>query len=168
MIVSLDVDYQYNRANTACLVFSEWNSVMPSNSYTSITNNIPPYESGQFYKRELPCLLNVLEKVTERIDVIVVDGYVWLGEDRKGLGAYLYESLYQEVPVVGVAKRIFYGAKDVAVEVLRGESQNPLWVTAAGMSAHIAAEHISAMSGDYRIPTLLKSTDSLCRQWSIF
>ncbi len=36
-------------------------------------------------------------------------------------------------------------------------------LTAAGISPECAAEHVRAMHGPYRIPTLLKRIDSLCR-----
>jgi deoxyribonuclease V len=49
------------------------------------------------------------------------------------------------------------------VEVRRGDSQKPLYVTAAGVSAEDAASRISEMHGPFRIPTLLKQVDTLAR-----
>src|SRR6185369_8923571 len=129
-------------------------------------SNVQQYEPGQFFRRELPCLLAVL-KVLPTADVILIDGYVWLGDGNKpGLGAHLYKSLSERTPVIGVAKTKFKGA-DSAAEVLRGRSTRPLFITAAGMSQECAAAHIRSMQGLYRIPTLLKRVDSLCRNTHI-
>jgi deoxyribonuclease V len=46
------------------------------------------YIPGQFYRRELPELLRILELIEEEIDTIIVDGYTDLG-DKQGLGRYL-------------------------------------------------------------------------------
>ncbi len=63
--------------------------------------------------------------------------------------------------MIGVAKTRFSGA--ASVEVRRGDSQKPLYVTAAGVSAEDAASRISEMHGPFRIPTLLKQVDTLAR-----
>jgi deoxyribonuclease V len=75
----------------------------------------------------------------------------------------LYQALAGKVAVIGVAKTQFAGA-GAAVEVLRGRSTRPLFVTAVGMSAQRAAEHVRSMHGPDRIPTLLKHVDSLARR----
>ena len=47
---------------------------------------------GEFYRRELPGLLAVLEKIEQPIDVMVIDGYVDLAPDRPGLGRHLWSA----------------------------------------------------------------------------
>jgi deoxyribonuclease V len=47
--------------------------------------------------------------------------------------------------------------------VLRGASTKPLLITAAGMPEAQAAEHVREMHGAFRIPTLLRRVDQLCR-----
>jgi len=47
--------------------------------------------------------------------------------------------------------------------VLRGDSRRPLYVTAAGLDPAAAALHVRSMHGPFRIPTLLKRVDQLCR-----
>jgi deoxyribonuclease V len=121
------------------------------------------YQPGQFFRRELPCLLAVLRELPP-VAVVVVDGYVWLdGVSVAGLGAHLYQALAGKVAVVGVAKTKF-GGPGGAVEVVRGRSTRPLFITAVGMDAQRAAEHVRSMHGPDRIPTLLKRVDSLARQ----
>jgi deoxyribonuclease V len=125
-------------------------------------SDVEPYQSGQFYRRELPCILAVLKSLSELPQAIIIDGYVWLGEQQPGLGAYLYEALERRAAVIGVAKTRFLQAEPVEL-VLRGRSRSPLYVTAAGMDVAEAARHIRAMHGPYRIPTLLKRVDQLSR-----
>ncbi|HYH68074.1 MAG TPA: endonuclease V [Urbifossiella sp.] len=119
---------------------------------------VADYEPGSFYRRELPCLLGVLA-LGPRPDVVVVDGYVWLAGDVPGLGAHLHAALGGVV--VGVAKTRFASA--AAVEVCRGASRSPLFVTAAGAAAEVVAAWVAKMHGPYRVPTLLKRVDALAR-----
>ncbi|MGC3967617.1 MAG: endonuclease V [Pirellulales bacterium] len=132
----------------------------PTAEYVTTCRDVRPYEPGDFYKRELPCLTAVLQRVNESLDVIVIDGFVSLG-DKPGLGHRLWESLGRRTPIVGVAKTRFQGAE--AVEIVRGSGKNPLFVTAAGLDVVAAAESIRSMHGPFRIPTLLKRVDQLSR-----
>ena len=93
---------------------------------------------------------------------MIIDGYVWLGGQRPGLGGHLHEVLGQQVAIIGVAKTQFAGAEPVEL-VLRGQSRTPLYVSAVGMDLATAASHIRAMHGPHRIPTLLKRVDQLSR-----
>jgi deoxyribonuclease V len=94
--------------------------------------------------------------------IVIIDGYVWLGEQRHGLGAHLYEALDKRAAIIGVAKTRFVGADPVEL-VTRGGSRTPLYVTAAGMDVTEAANHIRAMHGSHRIPAMLKRADQLSR-----
>lgn len=166
MIACIDVYYRGERgpAVAACVVFAAWTDAEPTAEYTVEIAEIEPYVPGEFYKRELPCIVAVLDDVAEPIDAIVVDGHVWLdpAETRAGLGAHLHAALGGDVPVVGVAKHRYHTTPSSA-EVLRGDSETPLYVTAAGIDASDARRAVAAMHGDYRMPTLLKRADSLCR-----
>ena len=93
--------------------------------------------------------------------MILVDGFVDTLPDHPGLGRRLYDALGKKVHVVGVAKSWFVGAQ--AIQVLRGSSKNPLYVTAAGMDAVDAADLVRQMHGRNRIPTILKRVDDLSR-----
>lgn len=116
-----------------------------------------PYEPGNFYRRELPLLQAFLHG--REVSGVVVDGFVWLGEERPGLGWHLHEAL--GVPVIGIAKTGFHRAGSVAEPVLRGDSEKPLWVTAVGVED--AAEAVRSMHGPWRLPTLVKRADRLGR-----
>jgi deoxyribonuclease V len=164
MFACVDVDYRAAGAVAACVLFRRWADADGSAELVEPIAEAQPYEPGQFYRRELPCLLSVLGKTNEPLKTIVVDGYVWLrDENSPGLGAHLYEALGRAVPVIGVAKTRFQSA-GAAREVLRGDSQKPLYVSAAGIDPDKAARHIREMHGRFRVPTLLKRVDQLCRR----
>ncbi len=162
MIACLDVDYRDDHAMVACLLFENWTDETETQQLVKRINDVAPYVSGEFYKRELPCLLAVLTDLKDSLDVVVIDGYVWLALEKKGLGSYLYEALGSAIPIIGVAKTNFHEAPSVAVK--RGESQNPLRVTTAGVDTQVAATYIEQMHGEFRLPTLLKKVDRICRE----
>jgi deoxyribonuclease V len=120
------------------------------------------YQPGQLYRRELPCLLAMLDLLPEWPDIVVIDGYVWLASDCKpGLGGRLFAAIGGTTPVVGVAKKPFRGAP--SLEVRRGRSRVPLFVSSAGIEPREAADRVTSMHGPFRLPTLLKRADFLSR-----
>ena len=155
----MDVDYRTMGAVAAGLWFRGWTGGTADYQAIASFPAVAAYEPGQFYRRELPCLLGVLER-GPRADVVLVDGYVWLGNGAAGLGAHLHTAIGKVV--VGVAKTRFAGTTD-AVAVCRGGSRSPLFVSAVGMSAEAAAAQVVAMHGPHRLPTLLKQVDTLAR-----
>lgn len=165
LLVCVDVDYRDDRARVAGVLFSDWSDRHSARELGREMRAPADYEPGEFFRRELPCLLAILAEVAEPLGAIVIDGYVWLAAagQRPGLGAHLWQSLGRAVPVIGVAKNPFAGA--APVEVLRGESARPLYVTAAGVEPSWAADRIVEMDGDHRMPTLLRRVDQLSRQW---
>lgn len=163
MIGCVDVDYREGGAFAACVLFRDWSDAEPASEAVTHLDRVEAYQPGQFFRRELPCLLAVLGSLAERPEVVVIDGYVWLGDEHDpGLGAHLYEAMGRQVPVIGVAKTKFLRAQSVQ-EIRRGGSAVPLYVTATGVELSWAADQIRAMHGPYRIPTLLKRVDHLCR-----
>ncbi|MGV3663214.1 MAG: endonuclease V [Prosthecobacter sp.] len=163
MIACLDVHYTETVAHAAAVVFDDWTAAAALEEKVVRVEDIQPYVPGEFYRRELPCLLAILQALPP-VEIVVIDGYVWLGSSKPGLGAHLHQALGGAVVVIGVAKTK-YASADAAcvVEILRGTSERPLYITAAGMSAEAAAEHVRSMRGDYRTPTLLRCVDHLCR-----
>lgn len=143
---------------------ADWGDAKPLEEIVLKRGPQKAYAPGEFYRRELPLLLAVLEKLEHSPDAILIDGYVWLdAKGRRGLGAHLFEELNQETPVVGLAKTRFAGAEEFAEQVLRGKGSNPLYVTAAGIDADDATAHVRAMHGEHRIPTLVALADKLGR-----
>lgn len=162
MIAALDVQYDEiaSSALAAAVVFQNWEDEKPLRVYTVHQNGIAAYVPGQFFQRELPCLLAVLGVIQEPINIVVIDGYVSLG-DKPGLGIHLWEAMKRQMAIVGVAKTRFHSAS--AVEVRRGLSKSPLFVTAVGMEVAEAAARVVSMAGSHRNPILLKAVDQLAR-----
>jgi len=164
MIACADVHYEETEAVAACLLFRDWSD---GASYEEVVQRVPevaPYEPGRFYRRELPPLLSVIGKPAQKPRFIIVDGYVWLGdESHPGLGAYLFEALGGTAAVIGVAKNLFREGPAVRA-ITRGRSRRPLYVSAAGMEMSEAARHVAELHGEFRIPTLLNRVDRLCRR----
>ena len=164
MYLAVDVQYTDQTALVAGVIFDGWEDCRPREEIKLIVPDIQDYEPGNFYKRELPCILSLIKEYSLQPSVIVIDGYVFLdGVSKTGLGKHLHDVLDGRIPVISVAKSRF---KDIPpeCEVFRGESNRPLFVTAAGMSLNDAKENIKFMHGQYRIPDLLKIADQLCRQ----
>lgn len=166
-LIALAIDVYYKTdglAKAVGVVFDALASA-PARGITCFVNNVPDYEPGAFYKRELPCIQAILnEAKDERIDLIIIDGYVYLGEYKPGLGDKLWQSINRSTPVIGVAKTSFSDADDNVIEVYRGESGKPLYVSAAGIGLEEAALIIKRMPGEFRIPTILKHLDVLTKQ----
>lgn len=163
-LLALDVDYQdaQDLARVGFLAFKEWTAPAPFDEGYRLHRGLAPYEPGRFYLRELPCLRPTVDELRRRhpITTIVVDGYVDLSPGRPGLGRHLYEAFEGGVEVVGVAKNAF--SSGAAVEVLRGQSERPLYVTATFDPAR-AADGVRAMAGPHRLPQLLRRVDQLAR-----
>ena len=163
MKLAIDVQYDGNTAVAAGIIFPNWSSDELHRIIIKTVSDVAPYESGSFFKRELPCILLLLEEVTEELDAIVIDGFVTLGkENPNGLGMHLYNSINKTTPIIGVAKRAFIDTP-TECEVYRGGSRKPLYVTSVGINLVDAKHYISAMHGKHRNPTLLKKVDQLCR-----
>jgi len=164
MILAIDVYYRTDdSAIVAGISFNEWTSDKIENKHIIKIAHVAPYEPGNFYKRELPCILALISSLEKKPDIIVIDGYVTLGTEGKfGLGAHLYKALNAEIVVIGVAKSRF-AETPVDFEVYRGQSKQPLFVTSIGIDNSTAKEFILNMHGDNRLPTLLKAVDRDCR-----
>ncbi len=161
MIAAFDVHYLGDgRASAAAVLFREYADAGPVVEYTRSLGSVAEYIPGQFCKRELPCILALIEGFPELPHEMIVDGYVMLGE-RPGLGRHLFEYFARKIPVIGVAKSEFKTA--LAIEIFRGKSRKPLYVTSAGIDLGEASQRIKVMHGNHRIPALLKRVDLLAR-----
>jgi deoxyribonuclease V len=162
-IVCLDVAYGDTAAAVAGALVSGWDAESASQMLVRRFEGPPAgYEPGAFYRRELPLLLPVIAELATSIDVAVIDGYVWLEDNRPGLGGHLFASLGCRIPVIGVAKTR-YRNDTWSTPVLRRASRQPLFVTAAGIQAAEAADCVRRMHGDHRIPTILTLVDRAAR-----
>ncbi|WP_337967490.1 endonuclease V [uncultured Flavobacterium sp.] len=166
MILAFDTYYYDGKAKTVCLEFTEWNQSENFKIHTEIIDNVEDYIPGEFYRRELPCILSVLNKFDlKNIEAIIVDGFVYLDDEKKyGLGGHLYEKLNKEVVIIGVAKTNFASIEKDKKSWFRGESKKPLYVTAIGIELEDAFAKVEKMAGEFRMPTLLKEMDRLTKE----
>lgn len=165
----LDVCYQNIddkvQAKVAGIRFTGIEKHIILNEYIIIVDNVDSYQSGRFYKREMPCLIALIEKINDHFDLIIIDGYVYLdGMGKWGLGRYLYDDLPVKKPIIGVAKNHFYDiSQDYAV--YRGKSKKPLYVTCVDFNIFIAKNLVKDLQGNYRIPDIIQKTDKLSRTY---
>ncbi len=161
MKIYIDVHYREEKAKVVCAEFYNWEDTTANSHEIAYLENIEEYIPGEFYKRELPCILKILENYNlEDLELIVIDGFVLLdNNDKPGLGHYLYEALDKKIPVIGVAKSGFHQNTKNVVDVLRGESSKPLFVSAVGIDLKEASMCIKKMSGNFRMPDILQVVD---------
>src|SRR5262245_38784907 len=117
MLACTDTYYSNNGSRTALVLFETWTDAAAARELVSERQvDSADYVPGEFYRRELPCILSVLSPALSEIETIVIDGYVALDKNgRKGLGAHLYEALDEAVNVIGVAKTSFAGNDGIEV-----------------------------------------------------
>jgi deoxyribonuclease V len=165
MILALDVHYKAAGAKAVGVLFN-WQDALPEEVIIEYINEVDEYIPGEFYKRELPCLLKIIEETNlDNIDAIVIDGYVYIDNDMNfGLGGRLWEALEKRVPVIGVAKTSFFKNKDTVRELKRGISNSPLYISSIGMELDACVNFIKNMKGDYRMPDILKLLDKKTKE----
>ncbi|OIV43327.1 endonuclease V [Flavobacterium johnsoniae] len=166
MILAFDTYYFDNKAKTVCLEFEKWNENKNFKIHTEIIENIEEYIPGEFYKRELPCIISLLNLIDlKNIEAIIVDGFVYLDDDKKyGLGGYLYEKLNKQISIIGVAKTNFSSIEKNKKALLRGDSIKPLFITSIGIDLEEAFQKVASMAGEFRMPALLKELDRLTKE----
>ena len=164
MLLAVDVYYGEDMASVAGVLFRDWNDAKAASEHRTHCAIADSYRSGEFFRRELPCIERLLREIDEHLECIVVDGYVFLGSERRpGLGKYLFDELKQEIPVIGVAKTPYRDTPDI-MAIFRGKSARALYVSAVGMPEEVARQCIRTMHGNHRIPTLLQRVNRLCKQ----
>ncbi|MDZ7877389.1 MAG: hypothetical protein U5L45_06955 [Saprospiraceae bacterium] len=152
MIVVINVHYRENEAKIVCLEIDNWTDNVSSKTHIVYKYDVAEYESGAFYKRELPCITNIMEFVDlEMVECIVVDSYVYLDDnDKKGLGYYVYDHFEGKIPVIGVAKTSFHNNTKNVRPILRGSSLSPLYVSSIGIELDLAAKYVLSIAGKFR------------------
>jgi deoxyribonuclease V len=165
VVLAVDVYYKESRAKAVGALF-EWSDEYSRDIRSIIIEGVEEYMPGEFYKRELPCILKVVELFNiNDIEAILIDGYVYIDNDKQfGLGGRLWEALDERVPIIGVAKTSFFRNKNTIEELLRGESKNPLFISSIGVELNIATSKIKEMKGKFRIPDILKFLDTKTKE----
>lgn len=173
MILALDVNYlNENAAVCSGVLFENFEQESPSKKLSTVyVGKISDYTPGEFYKREMPVLLDFFKTTKLRPEIIVLDGLVHLPDGKAALGEMLKIELYKiyseekhDMPlIIGVAKNPYTGFSTLN-KVYRG-SINPLIVTSSDRDVGLSGikSDIKNMSGIGRIPALLKEVDKECR-----
>ncbi len=157
------------KARTVGVIFNDLSDEKPSEVITVWSSGFKPYEPGQFYKRELPCILDCLSKVKlTDFDTIILDGFYRLrgqdGDEWSGLGEHLMEELkkqgllHPDLNIWCVAKSNFCRTDEISVPITRGAGKVPLYVQALRDQPG-AALLVKNMAGEYRLPKMLKILD---------
>lgn len=160
MVLAIDVHYREDIAKAVGILFN-WTDNEPKQILIEYLQGIEEYVPGQFYKRELPCILKIINKIDlSLIEVIIIDGQVFIDNNKSyGLGGHLWETLNKEKPIIGVAKKFYHNTEKVVHPVYRGSSKIPLYVSSVGIDSLKAETLVKNMHGEYRIPTVLKQLD---------
>lgn len=165
MILAVDVYYKESSAKAVGILFNPGDETIKYLEVAYI-NTVEAYVPGEFYKRELPCILKIIEQTNlTEIEVIIIDGYVYVDNNKTfGLGAFLWKTLEEKIPVIGVAKTSFLKNKETINMLYRGESKNPLYISSIGYDLNEATDLIKEMKGNYRVPNILKLLDSKTKE----
>lgn len=94
MLLAVDVFYTGARAIAGGVAFRHWTDASAVEEVVHVGRAPNAYRPGEFYRRELPSILAVVQECsTPTSTLIVVDGYVWLAHSQKGLGAHVHDAL---------------------------------------------------------------------------
>ncbi|WP_033339682.1 deoxyribonuclease V [Catenuloplanes japonicus] len=139
-----------------------------------------PYVPGLFAFREIPALLDALERLTVRPDLLVCDGHGLTHPRRFGLACHL--GVLTGLPALGVGKTHLTGEWSMPGErrgdatpitldgvtvgtVLRTQDRvKPVFVSPGHrMSVDGAAAQVLALAPRYRLPETTRAADHACR-----
>ncbi|WP_412468368.1 endonuclease V [Pedobacter sp. KLB.chiD] len=166
MVLALDVHYKDDASAKSVGILFNWNDVQPKEILIEYVRETEEYIPGEFYKRELPCLLKTIERVNlADLQGIVIDGYIYINNEKGfGLGGHLWQTLNKQIPIIGVAKNFYHGNTKTVQQIYRGESKKPLYISSVGIDLELASNLIEQMKGEFRIPDLLKQLDVITKQ----
>jgi len=166
MVVIIDADYneETRKGHVAGIVAKNILSEQEEYVITAFVTEIEDYIPGQFYRRELQSVDSIISQIEKGdIEMIVVDGYADSGTEEHALGTYVYEKY--NIPVIGIGKNKYDRCVLENLEVYRGKSKKPLYVTSKGMDNEQAKTLVKKMAGKFRIPYLVKYADNRARNW---
>ena len=163
--IALDTYYYEDIAKTVGVIFNDWSDKKPLDIISSWTTQFDPYIPGEFWKRELPCIVNLLDLLNlDDFSIFIVDGFVdvldeKLGITKPGLGRKLEEK-YPDKEVIGVAKSKFGKTEKISAKIQRGpRGSRYLYVQACKMNNKEAGKIIYTMYGEYKLPEMLRILD---------
>ncbi|MGC4121227.1 MAG: hypothetical protein QM765_42950 [Myxococcales bacterium] len=151
-------------ATAACVVLRSFDSSASLEERAVRVRALLPSPPGRPFERELALLRAALDATESDIQVIVIGGYVWTdGTQKPGLGAHLFKALGESISVMGIAKQPCPDGKPEGLEVTRGRSPNPLFVTSVGFPPPVVGKLVRAMHGQGRIPWAVARASALAQ-----
>jgi deoxyribonuclease V len=178
-VAGLDVAYDGDDLAAAIVV-------LDSSSLTEVDRAIVtgrttfPYVPGLFAFREVPALLEALDKLTITPDLLVCDGQGLAHPRRFGLACHL--GVLTGLPTIGVAKNAFVGTfsppaadrgaySDLLLDhelvgaVLRTQPDvKPVFVSVGHrVDLRTAIAHTLHLTPKYRLPETTRAADHVCR-----
>ncbi|MCG5218507.1 deoxyribonuclease V [Streptosporangium sp. KLBMP 9127] len=180
-VAGLDVAYRSDDELTAAVVVLDARTLEIADQAVVTGHAMFPYVPGLFAFRELPPLLDALDKLTVRPELLVCDGYGVAHPRRFGLACHL--GVLTDLPCVGVGKTSFIGRNDppapargawapildgdeVIGRALRTRDDvKPVYVSQGHrMSLDNACRHILDLTPSFRLPEPIRQADRLSRR----
>lgn len=156
MIIAFKTHYYKGNSYTVGGVFQSWSS---EDVYYYAVSKKPCEGEGHNVSSIMHCLklVNI-----DSIDTIIIDGYVWQGDNEKGLGARIHEAIKRiygvERTVIGISDTKPNKEIPNCVEVRHGldSRDRPLYVTCSDVECtnHYSVL-VNRMNGNDRVPTVL-------------
>ncbi len=174
--IAIDAYYVGNTCHVVGGIFNKWRDEHVSKFIYADIKVDSEYIPGEFYKRELPGILKLLEQIDlNEFDTIIVDGYVYLYDEnepdgrmyKSGLGKmlhYVIRDSYPKIKIIGIAKTLYGDKPNLYGKCYRGLSSKPLFITTDDLYYTLKSKrligYIQRMAGNYRIPTIIKEVDT--------
>jgi deoxyribonuclease V len=182
LVAGLDVAYQTGGERlAAAVVVLDPASFEPVESATVTGRAAAGYRPGLFALRELPALVEALDRLGSAPDLLVCDGQGVAHPRRFGLASHL--GVVTGLPSIGVAKQPLVGTWDPPAEprgswsplrdggevigrVLRTQTgTRPVFVSIGHrIDLETASELVLRLSPSYRLPETTRRADQLARQ----
>jgi deoxyribonuclease V len=173
--MGFEADGTISRAAVAVLSFPELQVIETSLAYRPTTF---PYIPGFLSFREIPAVLDALEKITTIPDIILCDGQGIAHPRRFGIACHL--GVLMDIPTIGVAKSLLVGKHEIVPEtkgswqplihkgetigaVLRSRTGvKPLYISSGHrVSLPTAIDYVLRCTPKYRLPETTRIADKL-------
>ena len=173
--MGFEADGTISRAAVAVLSFPDLQVIETSLARRPTTF---PYIPGFLSFREIPALLDALEKITTIPDIILCDGQGIAHPRRFGIACHL--GVLVDIPTIGVAKSLLVGKHEIVPEtkgswqplmhkgetigaVLRSRTGvKPLYVSSGHrVSLPTAIDYVLRCTPKYRLPETTRIADKL-------
>ena len=179
-VAGLDVTYDGDRLAAAVVVL-DWETLAEVDRAVVHGKTAFPYVPGLFAFREVPALLEALERLSTTPDLLVCDGQGLAHPRRFGLACHL--GVLTGIPALGAAKTAFVGTHaepgvargetadllldgEVVGAVLRTQREvKPVYVSIGHrISLSTAIARVLHLTPRYRLPETTRAADHLSRK----